>query len=120
MAKDDRVGTSDEEEEEEEDDEDEGQGINMMNFMFGNVDSHGELEGDFLDEVLAAAHCLCDLHTWKAKCCCAGGQAEPRWSPERKSWSGPVGEQHLEVKQRCLLLHCKYNRSCPLCLSTCQ
>lgn len=49
MSDDDRMGTSEEEEEEE--DEDEGQGINMMNFMFGNVDSHGELEGDFLDEV---------------------------------------------------------------------
>lgn len=47
MSDDDRMGTS----EEEEDDEDEGQGVNMMNFMFGNVDSHGELEGDFLDEV---------------------------------------------------------------------
>ena len=48
MSDDDGMGTSEEEEEE---DEDEGQGINMMNFMFGNVDSHGELEGDFLDEV---------------------------------------------------------------------
>lgn len=48
MSDDDRMGTSEEEGEE---DEDEGQGINMMNFMFGNVDSHGELEGDFLDEV---------------------------------------------------------------------
>ena len=49
MADEDRMET--EEEEEEEDDEDDGQGVNMMNFMFGNVDSHGELEGDFLDEV---------------------------------------------------------------------
>ena len=49
MSDDDRMGTSDEEEDEEE--EETGQGINMMNFMFGNVDSHGELEGDFLDEV---------------------------------------------------------------------
>ena len=48
MSDDDRMGTSDEEEDEE---EETGQGINMMNFMFGNVDSHGELEGDFLDEV---------------------------------------------------------------------
>ena len=51
MSDDDRMGTSEEEEEE---DEDEGHGINMMNFMFGNVDSHGELEGDFLDEVCVA------------------------------------------------------------------
>ena len=47
MSDDDRMGSSEEEEEE----EDEGQGINMMIFMFGNVDSHGELEGDLLDEV---------------------------------------------------------------------
>ena len=48
MSDEDRMETS---QEEEEDDEDEGQGLNMMNFMFGNVDRHGELEGDFLDEV---------------------------------------------------------------------
>lgn len=48
MSDEDRMESSQEEEEE---DEDEGQGLNMMNFMFGNVDSHGELEGDFLDEV---------------------------------------------------------------------
>ena len=47
MSDDDRMDTSGDDEE----DEEEGQGINMMNFMFGNVDSHGELEGDFLDEV---------------------------------------------------------------------
>lgn len=29
----------------------EGEGPNMMNFMFGNVDADGNLEGDFLDEV---------------------------------------------------------------------
>lgn len=47
MSDDDRMDTSGDDE----GDEEEGQGINMMNFMFGNVDSHGELEGDFLDEV---------------------------------------------------------------------
>lgn len=55
MADDDRVDS--EEEMEEDDDEDEGYGVNMMNFMFGNVDSHGELEGDFLDEVCASLTC---------------------------------------------------------------
>ena len=34
--------------------EDGEEGPNMMNFMFGNVDSDGNLEGDFLDEVCLA------------------------------------------------------------------
>lgn len=47
MATDDRMDT----EEEEEDDETEGQSVNMVNHGVDNVDSHGELEGDFVDEV---------------------------------------------------------------------
>ena len=54
MSNADRIVTSDEEGEEEEDDEDddEEQGFDMSSFLFGNVDKHGELEADFLDEVL--------------------------------------------------------------------
>ncbi len=47
MSDEDRMVTSDEEE----DDENEGQGFNIANFLFGNVDSHGQLEGDVFDEV---------------------------------------------------------------------
>ncbi len=50
MSDEDRMVTSDEEADEEED-EDEEQGFDMANFMFGNVDSDGQLEADFLDEV---------------------------------------------------------------------
>lgn len=92
MADDDRMET---EEEEEEDDDDEGPGVNMMNFMFGNVDSHGELEGDFLDEVCVT--CRDALSTTEQDSTtshsCSGSQAEFRWSSNRTGWSGHVGKQ---------------------------
>ncbi len=50
MSDEDRMVTSDEEADEDED-EDEEHGFDMANFMFGNVDSDGQLEADFLDEV---------------------------------------------------------------------
>lgn len=94
MADDDRMET--EEEEEEEDDDDEGQGVSMMNFMFGNVDSHGELEGDFLDEVCLTVTCRDALSTTEhdrtTSHCCSGSQAELRWSSERTGWPGHVGK----------------------------
>ncbi|KAL0025336.1 hypothetical protein WJX79_008358 [Trebouxia sp. C0005] len=49
MSDEDRMVTSNEEADEEEDD-DEEHGFDMANFMFGNVDSDGQLEADFLDE----------------------------------------------------------------------
>ncbi|KAA6420012.1 MAG: transcription initiation factor subunit TAF1 [Trebouxia sp. A1-2] len=52
MSDEDRMVTSNEEADEEEDD-DEEHGFDMANFMFGNVDSDGQLEADFLDESLA-------------------------------------------------------------------
>ena len=51
MADEDRMDSSDDEEEE-------GQGFNLSSFLWGNVDTRGQLEEDYMDEVWAClAHC---------------------------------------------------------------
>ena len=47
MAEEDRVVSP----EEEDDSGDENQGFNLSSFLWGNVDSHGQLEEDYMDEV---------------------------------------------------------------------
>ena len=97
MSDEDRMNTS-EEEDEEEDDEHEGPGLNMMNFMFGNVDSHGELESDFLDEVCQVFHWrLQKLSAANGKSwyCHVGGKTES-WRPSEFSrWLGHLSTQSL-------------------------
>lgn len=55
------------------------EGPNMMNFMFGNVDSEGNLEGDFLDEV-----------------CCSFPASHLYELP----WPGPAFHSHVDLSSR--------------------
>ena len=63
MTDEDRTVSSDEED----DGDDEAQGFSMANFMFGNVDSRGQLEGDMFDEV---------CHNSAVQACC---NSRKRW-----------------------------------------
>lgn len=48
----------------EEDYEEAGGGSRLLGFMFGNVDNSGELEVDYLDEVMFRASLTTISHVW--------------------------------------------------------